>query len=177
MRLSALNHLIDSVRSLTQCTSVTVLGSAALLATRADLGEADGPVEATRDADFLIAPADDDLAAVVHEALGAGSLFDARNGYHADLMRPAITSTLAPGWEDRLLPLANARALAAIDVAAVKVRVGRAKDLKVVAALVERGVVDPKRVLELVMSMGLSERDCRAAVKRLAALGPVGISG
>lgn len=171
MRLSALNHLIESVRSLSQCASVTVLGSAALLATRADLGEADGPLETTRDADLLIAPADDELAAMVHEALGAGSLFDARNGYHADLLRPEITTTLAPGWQERLLALPNARALAAVDVAAVKLSVGRAKDLELVRALLQRRVVDRQQVLEVLLTIPMSERERRAAVKRLDALG------
>ena len=171
MRLSALNHLIESVRSLTQCTSVTVLGSAAVLATRADLGEVDGPLELTRDADLLIAPADEELAAIVHEALGAGSLFDARHGYHADLLRPDILTTLPPGWQDRLVPMANARAVSAADIAAVKLCVGRDKDLALVRALLGQGVVDRAQVLALLGSMPLAERDLRAAVRRLGGLG------
>ena len=169
MRLSALTHVIDSVRSLTRCESVTVLGSAALLATQPDLGEADGPVETTRDADLLVVPADDALAAMVHEAMGAGSLFDERNGYHVDLLRPEITTTLAPDWQARLVPLPHARALAAIDVAAVKLCVGRAKDLELVRALLQRHVVDREAVVKLLMAMDLSERERHSAVKRLDA--------
>ncbi len=77
MRLPALIHLIDAVRALTGCEQVTVAGSAALLAWDPTLGDADGPLEFTRDADLLVVPSDAQVAAIVHEALGEGSLFDA----------------------------------------------------------------------------------------------------
>lgn len=94
MRLSALIHVIDAVRALTACEQITVAGSAALLAWEPGLGDANGPLELTRDADLIIAPSDAQVAAIVHEALGEGSLFDARFGYHVDLLQPHISQTL-----------------------------------------------------------------------------------
>ena len=170
MRLPALIHLIEAVRVLTQCETVTVLGSAALLATDAALGEPDGPLEVTRDADLLVSPVDEQLAAVVHEGLGQGSLFDRRNGYHVDLMRPEIVESLPRGWQTRLVAIRGALALAVADVAAVKLYVAREKDIALVGALLRAGLADPADVLGLLLTMGRTERETRAAVRRLHVL-------
>jgi hypothetical protein len=58
-----------------------VLGSSALLGSFAELGEAGGPLELTFDADLLVEPCDEQLAALLHEAVGEGSLFAQRAGY------------------------------------------------------------------------------------------------
>lgn len=170
MRLSALNHLVAAVRALAQCESVTVLGSAALLGTSAALGEPGGPLETTRDADLLLAPVDAALAAIIHEALGEGSLFDERYGYHVDLLRPDILTTLPTGWQTRLVPVANAQALSAFDVAVVKLFVGRAKDLAVVSVLLREALVSGDALAEAIMAAPAAERDRRAAMQRLQQL-------
>ncbi len=170
MRLPALIHVIDAVRALTACEQITVAGSAALLACDPALGDADGPLELTRDADLLIVPSDAQMAAIVHEALGEGSLFDARFGYYVDLLQPHVSQTFALGWQQRTRALAGANALAAEDIAAVKLRVGRDKDLKLVAQLLQRGLVQTAQLVELVMTMNLAERDQRAALRRLSGL-------
>jgi hypothetical protein len=51
---------------------------------------AEPPLEATYDSDLLVESCDEGLAAVVHEAVGEGSLFAQRTGYHADILRPNI---------------------------------------------------------------------------------------
>ena len=170
MRISALSHLIAATRALTQCDDVLVLGSAALLATDAALGAVDGPLEPTRDADLLVQPMDASTAQVLHEALGEGSLFDLHYGYHVDVLQPAILTTVPKGWEQRSLPVAGARALCAADICAMKLCVARDKDLQLVAALLGRGLVEDRTLVELLASLPLAERDLRAALRRLQAL-------
>ena len=56
MRLPALKHVVEAVQALDHCRKVCVLGSSALLATRAELGEPGQPLELSFDADLLQAP-------------------------------------------------------------------------------------------------------------------------
>lgn len=167
MHLSALIHLIEATQALTRCDHVTVLGSAALLATDATLGEPGAQLELTRDADLLLDPCDEALAALVHEALGEGSLFDQRFGGHVDVLRPDITATLAAGWAARTVPVGGtgARALAPEDVAAAKLRVGRAKDMELVAYLFAARTVDADAVAVLLRTMTWTEREMHQAVR------------
>ncbi len=144
MRLPALKHLVEAVHALARSERICVLGSSALLGSFPELGEASGPLELSFDADLLLQPCDEQLAALLHEAVGEGSLFAQRSGYHADVLRPEITETLPPGWESRLVPLdddARAVALAPEDLLVVKLRVGRPKDLELCRAVIQRGLV------------------------------------
>ncbi len=171
MRLPALMHLLQVVDALTQAQAVTVLGSAALLAEFPRFGEPGGPIAMTRDADLLVSPCDEQLAGLVHEAVGEGSLFDQRHGYHADLLRPGIADTLPGSWSSRTRLLAsNWRALSAQDVAAVKLRVGREKDLEVVAALLTSGAVTRDAVLASLAEISMGEKELHAVLRRLGAL-------
>ena len=123
MRLPTLKHLVESVRTLAQADRVLVLGSCSLLASFPELGETGGPVELSYDADLLVEPCDEQLAGMLHEAVGEGSLFAQRTGYHADLLKPDIAETLPEGWEDRLVHLPevdHADALAPEDLMVVK---------------------------------------------------------
>lgn len=88
MRLPALKHLVEAVHALARSERVCVLGSSALLGSFPELGEAGGPLELSFDADLLLQPCDEQLAALLHEAVGEGSLFTQRMGYHADILRP-----------------------------------------------------------------------------------------
>jgi hypothetical protein len=158
------------VAALAQAEAVVVVGSAALLVRHPELGEPGGRLELTRDADLVVLPCDAELAAMIHEALGEGSLFDQRHGYHADVVRPELLSTLPQGWRARALPLGSqALSLAPVDVAAVKLCVGRAKDLAVVAELLEHGMVERAAVVLSLCEIRQSERDARAALRRLGA--------
>lgn len=112
MHLAALTHLTIAAQTISACDRVIVLGSAALLASLPALADAHGPMELTRDADLLLLPSDEALAALIHEALGEGSLFDARFGYHVDVLRPEICQSLPVGWESRLLEVPGSPALA-----------------------------------------------------------------
>ena len=162
MRLSALKHLIEATQALGHPERIRVLGSSALLASFPGLGEPGQPLELSFDADLLIEPCDEPLAAMLHEAVGEGSLFAQRTGYHADFLRPDILETLPAGWESTLVSLeglANASALAPADVAAVKLRLGRPKDLELCRHLIASGLVPRDAIRRRLDAMALVESD------------------
>jgi hypothetical protein len=170
MRLSALKHLIGAVQGIAASRRIRVLGSSALLASFPDLGEASGPLERTFDADLLIEPCDEQLAAVLHEALGDGSLFAQRTGYHADILRLEIVETLSPGWESRLVtidPAKDVAALAPEDLLVVKLRTGRPKDLALCHDLLERGLVKADALRSRLRATPLDEREIVSVYRRL----------
>jgi hypothetical protein len=170
MRLSALKHLVESVFALAKSERVTVLGSASLLASAPQFGEPGGPLETTFDADLLVEPCDEQLAAMIHEAVGEGSLFAQRTGYHADLLRASITETLPPLWTERLVPLpgaAHALALAPEDLLVVKLRVGRTKDLALCTAVLNAKLVSETALRAHLEVMPLDERELFSVYRRL----------
>lgn len=172
MRISALLQLAAAAKALSRAERVTVLGSAALVAVRPSLADDVPALALTRDADLLLDPCDDGLAAMVHEAMGSGSLYDGRFGCYVDLMRAELLATLPVGWENRLLAmdLPGCQALAPVDVAAVKCWVGRDKDLQVVQALLQLGVVEPHALRETIGALPVSEREVKLAMQRLTVL-------
>ena len=150
MRLRSLKHIVEAVNSLLHPRRITVLGSSALLAQEPDLGERGHALETTLDADLLVEPCDERKAAVAHEAVGEGSLFQKEYGVYADFMRPEILKTLPDGWESRCLLLEgdkSVRCLHPLDVAVVKLMLGRDKDVSLLKSLVKAGVIglDPLR--------------------------------
>lgn len=170
MRLPALKHLVEAVHALARSERICVLGSSALLGSFPELGEASGPLELSFDADLLLQPCDEQLAALLHEAVGEGSLFAQRTGYHADVLRPEITETLPPGWESRLVRLddaARAVALAPEDLLVVKLRVGRAKDLGLCRAVLRRGLVSASVLRARLDATPLPEAEITAVYARL----------
>lgn len=168
MRLPALKHLLGAVQSLARAERIRVLGSSALLASFPELGEAGGPLELSFDADLLIEPCDEQLAAMLHEAVGEGSLFAQRTGYNADILRPEIVATLPPGWEERLVKLDETNAaLSPEDLVVVKLRAGRAKDLELCRALLRRHLVTAVTVRQRLEQTPLDEREIRPVYERL----------
>ncbi len=170
MRLPALRHLVGAVHALARSDRICVLGSSALLGSFPELGEADGPLELSFDADLLLQPCDEQLAALLHEAVGEGSLFAQRTGYHADVLRPEITETLPPGWESRLVRLdddAHAVTLAPEDLLVVKLRIGRPKDLELCRAVVERGLISSTVLRARLDATPLAEGEIKVVYQRL----------
>lgn len=172
MRLPALIHLIQAVQALCRCERTTVLGSAALLVPFPELGDEGGPLRLTRDADLLLTPTDESIASMVHEALGRGSLFERTYGYHADVLRPAILTSLPRGWQDRaqVEPQTGAQVIAAADLCAVKLLAGRSKDLAVVGHLLRAGLVERAAVRDAIAELAVGERAQAATWRRLGAL-------
>jgi len=169
MRLSALKHLLSAVQALAAANRVRVFGSSALLASFPELGEPSGPLEKTFDADLVIEPCDEQLAAMLHEAVGEGSLFAQRTGYHADILRAEVAATLPPGWEARLVALDATRdvtALAPEDLMVAKLRAGRPKDLALCRELLDRRLVAAKALRERLDCTPLEEREIVPVYRR-----------
>ncbi|MEI8387215.1 MAG: DUF6036 family nucleotidyltransferase [Verrucomicrobiota bacterium] len=172
MRLPALNHLVESVRSLGQSRKVIVLGSASLLASFPELGEKE-LLESTYDGDLLLEPINKEIAGYLVEAVGQGSLFRAEHGYHADILHPTIVESLPPGWDERLVAMEgfeNVFALDPYDLAAVKVVVGRDKDLALVRGLLELGKITADKLRERLHAMPLGEKEMFRAGRNLSNL-------
>jgi hypothetical protein len=171
MRLPALKHLVEAVQALAHSRKICVLGSSALLVTREDLGDPGQPLELSFDADLLLEPCDEALAAMLHEAVGEGSLFAGRTGYYADILRPEIVETLPAGWPQRSVRLdvaGDVCALSPLDVAAVKLRVGRAKDLDLVRCLHRLGIVTEAGLRDTLRALPLTEAETVRVFQRLA---------
>jgi hypothetical protein len=172
MRLPALNHLVESVRSLGQSRKVIVLGSASLLASFPELGEKE-LLESTYDGDLLLEPINKEIAGYLVEAVGQGSLFRAEHGYHADILHPTIVESLPPGWDERLVAMEgfeNVFALDPYDLAVVKVVVGREKDLTLVRGLLGLGKITADKLRERLHAMPLGEKEMFRAGRNLSNL-------
>ena len=149
MTLSALQHIIRAVQALAEDRDILVLGSASLLASFPELGNPDSPLAATYDADLCPDPFDELTGTMLDEALGENRAYYLRHGYHADILRDTILETLPGGWRERLVSVPGctaAHALEPHDLAAVKLLVGRPKDISLLAHLYTAGLVDAEVV-------------------------------
>ena len=170
MRIHALNHLVESARALGESRKVIVLGSASVLASFPEIGE-QGLLENTHDGDLLLDPISKEIASYLTESLGQGSLFRAQKGYHADILHPTIVESLPPGWEDRLVRMEgfeNVFALDPYDLAAIKLVVGREKDLALVRGLLGLGKISLEKLRNRMNSMPLGENEMFRAGRSLA---------
>jgi hypothetical protein len=170
MNLAALQHLVGAALALADDCRLVVIGSASLLASFPDLGSDDGPLAQTFDADLCPEPFDETTALMLDQALGESKAFHLRHGYHADIVRPTIFETLPRGWQERLVPVPGveeAMALDPVDLAAVKVLVGRSKDLSLVRLLIEEGRVTWLAVSDRVFQIELDERLQRKVARTL----------
>jgi hypothetical protein len=151
MNLAALQHLIRSAHALAEEVPLLVLGSASLLASFPELGDPQGPLASTFDADLCPDPFDELTATMLDEALGENRTYFRIHGYHADILRDSILETLPTGWRDRLVPVPETEAAHALDphdLAAVKLLVGRPKDLTLVRELYSAGQLKQEIVRE-----------------------------
>ena len=149
MTLSALQHIIRAAQALAEDRDILVLGSASLLASFPELGNPDSPLAATYDADLCPDPFDELTGTMLDEALGENRAYYLRHGYHADILRDTILETLPAGWRERLVSVPSctaAHALEPHDLAAVKLLVGRPKDISLLAHLYTAGLVDAEVV-------------------------------
>lgn len=156
MTLDALQHLIRSASALAEDREFLILGSASLLASFPELSHAASPLASTYDADICPEPFDELTGTMLEEALGDQRAYYQRHGYHADILKDSILETLPEGWRDRLVQVPgcnNARALAPSDLAAVKLLVGRPKDLALLKDLHASGLLDPDSVRQCVSKL------------------------
>ena len=162
MHLRSLRQLIDIVKAMARPRRITVLGSSSLLAGRPDLGEKGRPLELSLDADMLVDPCDSRQAGVLHEAIGEGSLFHREYGVYADFMRPEIVETLPDGWEKRCIVLdqdKSVRCLNPMDLAIVKLKLGRDKDVDLLIAMIKTGVITLSALRKVYQSTSMGERE------------------
>ena len=173
MRLRSLNQLLDATRALAHPNRVVVIGSSSLLPTHPELGEPGQPLETSYDSDLLLTPIDEEMAAILGEAVGQQSLFAKRYGYYADILRPTIAEALPTGWESRLHPVegySNVFALDLYDLALVKLTVGRQKDLDLLRALLKLKILEPARLRAHYQATPLGEREAVTAGRNLQSL-------
>ncbi|MCH7226805.1 DUF6036 family nucleotidyltransferase [Haloferula sp. A504] len=159
MTLEALKHLLRSATALADDRRFLVLGSASLLATFPDLGDADSILATTYDADLCPEPFDELTGIMLDEALGENRAYFRRHGYHADILRDSILNTLPTGWRERLVTIPDcptALALEVNDLAAVKLLVGRPKDLELIRQLHESGRITAGTVRERIDALEIS---------------------
>ena len=112
----------------------------------------------------------EELAAILGEAVGQQSLFSKSHGYYADILRPTITETLPAGWESRLHPVQgydNVFALDVYDLALVKLVIGRDKDLQLLRGLLRLEVINEARLRQHYHEAPLEERKAFAASRNL----------
>jgi hypothetical protein len=173
MHIRSLKHILEAVKALIHPKKITVLGSSSLLAHDPSLGEPGQPLELSLDVDLLIEPSDEGQAAVLHEAVGEGSLFHREYGVYADLLRPEIEETLPPGWRDRCVAiegLQHVKCLDPYDLAVAKLALAREKDMQLLRGLVTRGLIDPNVLRARYQQTPMDERRAARAGRALAAL-------
>ena len=173
MRFRSLNQLLRVIQSLAEPGQIVIIGSSSLLPAHPDLGETGQPLEASYDADLIITPIDEEMAAILGEAVGQQSLFTKRHGYYADILRPSMKDILPAGWESRLHPVSgytNVFALDVYDLALVKLMVGREKDLNLLRALFSLGLIEPARLRAHYQSCPLGEQEAMTAGRNLTLL-------
>lgn len=149
MTLAALQHLLRAASALAGDRHFLVLGSASLLASFPELGGQDSMLAATYDADLCPEPFDELTGIMLDEALGESRAYFRRHGYHADILKDSILETLPDGWRERLIPIPDcttAFALEPHDLAAVKLLVGRFKDMDLVRLLHDTGRISAETV-------------------------------
>lgn len=173
MRLQSLTHIVEAVESLVQPDRITVLGSSALLALYPDLGERGEELEKSLDADLILEPGDEAKVAVADEAVGQDSLFHKEFGCYADFVKSDVLDTFPKGWEGRCLALAGnrrVRCLHPIDVAMIKLALGRPKDLILLKELIRRGVFAISELRSAYQRTPMGEREMFAAGRTLRRL-------
>jgi hypothetical protein len=170
MRLSFLNHLLDSVAALARPRRIVVLGSSSLLPQHPELGQPGQPLEISLDADLLLEPVNEAIAGMLKDAVGVESGFQQQHGYYADILRPAIAEALPAGWESRLHPVSGHEGVFALDpydLALVKLMVGREKDLELLSAMLRLGIVEPNRLRLHYQQTPLGEHEAVTAGRNL----------
>jgi hypothetical protein len=162
MLIQPLEHLAQSALVLAPCRKIFVLGSSSILASFPELGEAGLLNNNTFVADLLLDPVNKGVVELLKEAIGEGSLFEKEKGCHADILHPSIVEMLPPGGGDRLVAVRgfdNVFALQPLDLAAVKIVLGREKDLVLVRRLLELGKISFEDLNHRWSSMALGERE------------------
>jgi hypothetical protein len=109
----------------------------------------------------MLDPCDERQAGVLHEAIGEGSLFHREYGVYADFLRPETVETFPDGWEKRCVLLdgdPSVRCLSPIDLAVVKLQIGREKDVALLKSLIKAGIISIKALRKAYQGTAMNER-------------------
>lgn len=144
MRRDQLEHLIRAAAQIADDDQIIVVGSQSILGAHPD-----APADLLRSVEADLYPRDHpDRATVIDGAIGEGSPFHDTFGYYAHGVGPE-TSSLAPGWEDRLVEVRNPNTRDATglclephDAVAAKLIAGREHDVAFAASALRAGLVD-----------------------------------
>lgn len=127
-------------------------------------------MESSYDADILVRPLAQGMAAVLMDSIGRESLFAQESGYYADILHPSFPDGMPDGWESRLIPFpgfAKAFALNPYDLALVKVILARPKDLELLRALLNLGLLDLEKLRTHSHAVPLREPEAFTASRNL----------
>jgi hypothetical protein len=140
MRRTQLAELLGALERITGTRDVIVIGSQCV---HAVTGDPPGEVLMSVECDVLVD--EGELSEQIDRELGPTSEFQAEHGVYVDTV-PATFPFLPDGWQERAVPLADGpspvRCLELHDLALSKLAAGRLKDNEMVAALVDRKLVE-----------------------------------
>lgn len=175
MHVRSLKHIIEAVQALVHPDQVIVMGSSSLLVHDPSLGEPGQPLELSLDADLRLEPTDEAQAAVLHEAVGEGSLFHREYGVYVDLLRPEIEETFPPGWRERCIVVEGMERVTCLDpydLAVAKLAVAREKDMVLLRALIARGLIEFEVLQQRYQDTPMTEKLMFRAGRALGQLNP-----
>lgn len=158
MEVSALTHLLRSVRESVQDRKIIVFGSSSLFASFPDVDPELLGTAVTLDADFFIDPDDQTLREKLEANFGENHAFHNATGHYGDFVDLRLSESFPEGWRERLVPMQgfdNVFALEPVDMAVTKIaatarsrlwrRLGRGgvergmKDINTIVALLKGG--------------------------------------
>lgn len=155
MKRTELEHIIRAAGAIAETDKLVIVGSQAILASYPE-----APVELLVSQEVDTYPLDEpDKADLIDGSIGELSPFHEQFGYYAHGVGPE-TATLAPGWEDRLVPLTNENTRGVIglclhpmDLAVSKLSAGREKDIDFVRSMLEHALITAASVRDLAAAL------------------------
>ena len=180
MRRDQLEHLIRAAGAIVHADDVLVIGSQAILASYEE-GVLPGEATFSVEADIVpLGDADGRRADLIDGAIGEASMFHEMYGVYAQGVGLS-TALLAPGWNERLVPLVDRTTgttgwcLDVHDLCVAKLLAGRPKDRDFVAAVVGARLADPVEIARLLEAAVVGEERRMAATATLVQLEASGL--
>ena len=151
MTIEQFEHILRACQGNTDETGFYIIGTASLLAQHPELAEGEDGVVTSHEADVWPTSGNPKTADLL-EAIGEMSPFHEQFGIYVDPYSPS-NAILPKGWETRTLPFesewtkgATGYCLEKHDLTVSKMARGEPKDLKFVAELVKRNLLDKPEV-------------------------------
>lgn len=172
MTRQQLEHIIRAAAGITGTTELIVVGSQAILGRHPD---APAELLSSEEVDVFTLRSPDD-AELIDGSIGEQSPFHRTFGYFAHGVG-IETSTLPPGWQQRLVPVrspstggATGLCLEPHDLAIAKLVAGRDKDMDFLRVMLRHQLVNPTTFTELLTATTLAPALRASVSQRLARL-------